>query len=94
MTATPFRKEGPEVLRQIYDQVIYRMTILVAIQKVWITDITPFRVTSGTSLDSVYPRCGDFVEDECALARMTRNKNGSPLYPPAMSQIPEGEKPQ
>lgn len=67
VTATPFRTDG-EALQNIYRELIYRMTLLQAMQRGWITDLIPLHVTTSTSLDSVHSRCGDFVEGELAKA--------------------------
>jgi ATP-dependent helicase IRC3 len=67
VTATPNRGDG-QGLGQVYDEIIYRMSILDAIKDGWLSDVRGFKVQSTVDLSGVHVRAGDFATGELEAA--------------------------
>jgi ATP-dependent helicase IRC3 len=67
VTATPNRGDG-QGLGQVYDEIIYRMSILDAIKDGWLSDVRGFKVQSSVDLSGVHVRAGDFATGELEAA--------------------------
>lgn len=63
VTATPNRGDG-QGLGQVYDEIIYQMSILQAIREGWLVDVKGIRVKTNTDLSGVSVRAGDFAVRE------------------------------
>lgn len=74
VTATPNRGDG-QGLGQVYDEIIYRKSILDGIKDGWLSDVRGFKVQSSVDLSGVHVRAGDFAtgELEAAVNVDTRN---------------------
>jgi ATP-dependent helicase IRC3 len=74
VTATPNRGDG-QGLGQVYDEIIYQMSILDAIRQGWLVDIRGIKVKTNTSLDAVHIRAGDFAKNELEEAVNVDDRN-------------------
>jgi ATP-dependent helicase IRC3 len=74
VTATPNRGDS-QGLGQVYDEIVYEMSILNAIKQGWLTDIRGMRVRTEASLDDVSTRDGDFVVGELSHTVNTYIRN-------------------
>jgi ATP-dependent helicase IRC3 len=63
VTATPNRGDG-QGLGQVYDEIVYQMSILQAIREGWLVDVKGIRVKTNTDLSGVSVRAGDFAIGE------------------------------
>lgn len=59
VTATPNRGDG-QGLGQVFDEIVYRMSILDAIRDGWLVDVRGFKVRTDTDISGVGTRAGDF----------------------------------
>lgn len=60
VTATPNRGDG-QALGQVFDEIVYRMSILDAIRDGWLVNIRGFKVRTGVDISGVGSRAGDFA---------------------------------
>jgi len=74
VTATPNRGDGA-ALADVYDEIIYQMSILDAIKNGWLVDIKGVRVRTEQSLDGVHTVAGDFAQNELAETVNTNSRN-------------------
>lgn len=74
VTATPNRGDGVP-LGEIYDEIVYQMTIFDAIQQGWLVDFRGIRVCTKTSLDAVRTQAGDFKLNELGDAVNNPQRN-------------------
>ncbi len=74
VTATPNRGDGA-ALGQVYDEIVYQMTILDAIKQGWLVDLRGVRVNTNVRLDDVKTRAGDFVTEQLSSAVNTPARN-------------------
>lgn len=74
VTATPNRGDGV-ALGQVFDEIVYQMTIKDAIREGWLVDIRGVRVRSTTSLDAVRTQAGDFQQGDLSNATNTPERN-------------------
>ena len=73
-TATPNRGDGVP-LAQVYDEIIYQMTILQAIREGWLVNLRALRVRTNNNLDGVHTLAGDFNQGELATEVNTPERN-------------------
>jgi len=77
VTATPYRADEKKLVPGVYEDIIYDMPMLRAIEEGWLCDLRSFRIKeTSTNLDGVNTRADDFVEDELGRAVNTRERNG------------------
>jgi superfamily II DNA or RNA helicase len=77
VTATPFRADDKQLVPGVYQDIIYMMQPLEAIEEGWLCDLRSFRVEkTGTDLDLVVTRADDFAEDQLENAVDNRIRNG------------------
>lgn len=74
VTATPNRGDGA-ALGEIYDEIIYQMSVLDAIRQGWLVDIHGLRVKTNSSLDGVHTVAGDFATGELSKEVNTAQRN-------------------
>jgi len=75
VTATPVRGDG-RGLNAVFQEIVYQMSILDAIQKGWLCDLRAYRIRTTVDLDRVRANPGgDFVEDQLGLAVNTSRRN-------------------
>lgn len=74
MTATPVRADGKS-LGSIYQEMIYNMPLLRAIELGYLCDLRGYRVGTRTNLDHVKCRRGDFEEESLSRAINTPERN-------------------
>jgi superfamily II DNA or RNA helicase len=60
MTATPNRGDG-QGLGQVFDEIVYRMSILDAIRDGWLVDVRGYKIRTTTDISGVSTRAGDFA---------------------------------
>jgi superfamily II DNA or RNA helicase len=77
VTATPFRADDKKLVPGVYQEIIYNMPMLQAIEQGWLCDVRGFRITgTDTNLDSVMVLGDDFAEYYLGLAVNNRVRNG------------------
>lgn len=59
VTATPNRTDG-QAMAEVYDEIVYQMTILEAMRQGWLVDLSGIRVSTGVDIGSVKVTAGDF----------------------------------
>lgn len=74
VTATPNRGDG-QGLGQVFDEIIYRMSILDAIRDGWLVDVRGFNVRTDCDLSNVQVRAGDFSVGQLEDAVNTDYRN-------------------
>lgn len=74
VTATPNRGDGV-ALGQVFDEIVYQMSIKTAIKEGWLVDIRGVRVRSKTSLDAVRTQAGDFQQGDLSNTINTPERN-------------------
>lgn len=74
VTATVSRGDG-NGLADVYDEIIYQMSILDAIKDGWLVDLRGYRIHTHTSLDKVHTQAGDFAQGELAREVNTPERN-------------------
>lgn len=75
VTATPNRGDGA-ALAEVYDEIVYQMSILDAIRGGWLVDMRGVRVSTETKLDGIKTRLGDFQLEDLRQAVNTPYRNG------------------
>jgi superfamily II DNA or RNA helicase len=77
VTATPFRADDKELLPHLYQEIIYDMPILQAIDKGWLCDIRSYRIQTEANLDPIITRAhaDDFPESQLEEAINNRLRN-------------------
>jgi ATP-dependent helicase IRC3 len=74
VTATPNRGDG-QGLGQVYDEIIYQMSILDAIRAGWLVDLRGVRIKSSVDLNGVAVRAGDFSVGDLEAAVNIESRN-------------------
>jgi ATP-dependent helicase IRC3 len=74
LTATPSRGDNVG-LSNVYDEILYQMSLFEAIEQGWLVPVFPYTIKTGTSLDNVRTRMGEYVERELAQAVDTEARN-------------------
>jgi ATP-dependent helicase IRC3 len=74
VTATPSRGDG-QGLGQVFDEIIYRMSIMDAIRDGWLVDVRGYRISTNTDLSGVSVRAGDFAINQLEEAVNTDARN-------------------
>lgn len=82
VTATPFRTDERRLVPDgiydgVYDELIYGMPILRALEEGWLCDLRSWRVEkTGTDLDSISKYRDDFAENQLGRIVNNRRRNG------------------
>lgn len=74
VTATPNRGDS-QGLGQVFDEIIYRMSILDAIKDGWLVDVRGFKITTDTDISGVSVRAGDFSVGQLESAVNVDSRN-------------------
>jgi ATP-dependent helicase IRC3 len=74
LTATVNRADG-KGLGEIFQEIVYDMSILEAIRKGWLVDLKGIRISTSTNLDGVHTVAGDFDQKELTGAVNTPARN-------------------
>lgn len=74
VTATPNRGDG-QGLGQLYDEIIYQMSILDAIKQGWLVDIKGFKISTATDISHVGTVAGDFASNQLEKAVNNDERN-------------------
>jgi ATP-dependent helicase IRC3 len=73
-TATPNRGDG-QGLGQVYDDIIYQMSILDAIKQGWLVDLKGYKISTGTDISGIRTVAGDFSQGELEKAVNVYERN-------------------
>jgi superfamily II DNA or RNA helicase len=73
-TATPNRTDG-KGLEWVFDDVVFSMDIRKGIEEGWLSPIRGVKVSTGTSIEGVQVRGGDFAEKQLSNAINTDERN-------------------
>ncbi len=76
VTATPNRGDGVP-LGEVYDEIVYQMTMLDAIRAGWLVNVKGIRVNTDNNLDKVKTQAGDFAVGD--LSREVNNASRNDL---------------
>lgn len=74
LTATPKRSDG-QALAQVFDEIVYQMSIKDAIQQGWLVDIIGIKVETDILLNNIHTQQGDFAVGELSKAVNTPARN-------------------
>lgn len=74
VTATPNRSDGTP-LGEVFDEIVHQFTLRQAIDDGWLVDLKAMQVRTGTSLDRVRVRAGDFAVNELEATVNTPERN-------------------
>jgi superfamily II DNA or RNA helicase len=76
VTATPYRADDRTLVPDIYEEVIYNMPLLQAIEAGWLCDVRGFSIRTMENLDSVVLGDDDFVLDQLSEQINNPSRNG------------------
>lgn len=74
LTATPGRGDNVG-LHNVFDEILYQLSLADAIRDGWLVPIHAYTVQTGTDLDNVRTRGGEYVESDLAKAVNTDERN-------------------